>query len=205
MPNNDTKTIFDGMVKSFTDILNLLTAAGNAFRDDGHPDFSVDILHRQFELSIQCALLAVSLADGKISKAEIAAIASLGVHADLMEMLSDEETEFKWDELPAQSPYIISKFQLNIERNLEKLLDDFCLFLVLYKETRPEDEVDPFMTSFLTDCRELAQGLAEIDGNRDENEQYVLEDKIKSYYLEGMLRVLEKISADDDGNRRPQA
>nr|MCR5348493.1 hypothetical protein [Bacilli bacterium] len=162
----------------------------------GDTDFKRDIFLRQYDYMLQTMLLAVALADGKASAEEIEAIRLIAKNGSIINFLNQglplDAEPWEWKNFTEQSPYIVAQYQLDLEKKLEDIIDNFNELLVITAINI--EQPHKFLNTLGEITRKIEQGVITVDGILSPEEDAVIEKKIKEVYKASLNRVIEKFN-----------
>ena len=165
----------------------------------GDTDFKREIFLRQYDYMLQEMLLAVALADGKVSPEEIKAIELIAKNGSIIKFMNQgvalDEEPWKWEDFTESSPYIVAQHQLNLEARLEDIIDNFNELLVITASGM--DEPHKFLNLLGDLTRKIEVGVITVDGILSPEEDAVITKKMKEVYKASLARVIAKMNSDD--------
>lgn len=177
--------------KIYGDVQLLLNAAVDEYmKNHPHASFDRGIFLRQYDYALQCALLAVAIADGTINRDEVLAIRDLAQNGNLLALISDDDDPIDWEDFVDSSAYVSAKFQLRIEKSLEETVDNFMTLIAI---TAEENEEADFIKLFFDKTHSIAGAIALVDGATNDNEGFVAAAKMDEIFIASLKRVLRNL------------
>lgn len=178
---------FEKAKKAYENVQLFLNGTVDAYLEDtGDTDFKRDVFLRQYDYALQCMLFAVVLGDGVAHPEELQAIKEIAQNGDLMEMISNDRVQWTWDEHGEASPYLVAKFQMKLEDQLEDIIDNFSQLIVI-SASRTDGKA--YIDTLLDLTTRIAENIAAVDGELDDNEHDLINLKINEIFLESFRRI----------------
>ena len=178
-------------------VLDLLNGMVDGYlADTGDKDFSREVFLRQYDLTLQTILLAVGLADGAISDAEGEAIITIAKNGNIIDFLNagrgKDEEPWTIDNFTKASPYLATRVQVQIEKNLEDIIDNFTEFVVIVA-AKTEDP-NKVLATLRALTKKVVQYTISVDGKFSADESDVTNIKYDEVLNDSIKRSIQKLS-----------